>query len=97
MLDVGDPNESISVPMILTTENCSFKSLIRGKREVSQQVIIRKVTRDHYRRYYAKDVEGNYVGTEKPAVDVGLVLVPHGVKFNGFSKSHVNGRIAKIS
>ena len=75
-LDVGDPNESISVPMILTTENRSFKSLIRGKREVSQQVIIRKVTRDHYRRYYAKDVEGNYVGTEKPAVDVGPVLVP---------------------
>lgn len=76
LLDVGDPNESISVPMILTTENRSFKNLIRGKQEVSQQVIIRKMTRDHYRKYYAKDVEGNYIGTEKPAVDAGLVLVP---------------------
>ena len=34
------------------------------------------MTRDHCRRYYANDVEGNYVGTEKLAVDVGLVLVP---------------------
>jgi hypothetical protein len=34
------------------------------------------MTREHYLRKYAKDAKGNYVGTESPAVDVGLVFVP---------------------
>ncbi|OCL03008.1 hypothetical protein AOQ84DRAFT_162639 [Glonium stellatum] len=62
--------------MILTTENRSFKNLILGRRDVTQQVIVRKMTRDHYRKHYAKDAEGNYVGTEKPAPDAGPVLIP---------------------
>ncbi|KAF2816599.1 uncharacterized protein BDZ99DRAFT_471818 [Mytilinidion resinicola] len=76
-LDVGDPNESISIPMILSTEKRSFKSFIKGKSgEVSQQVIVRKMTREHYKKFYAKDKDGNYVGTEKAAPDAGLVFVP---------------------
>jgi len=76
-LDIGDPDESISVPMILSTEKRSFKNFIKGRSgEVSQQVIVRKMTRDHYKKHYAKDKDGNYVGTEKPAPDAGLVFVP---------------------
>ncbi|KAF2492279.1 hypothetical protein BU16DRAFT_529627 [Lophium mytilinum] len=76
-LDVGDPNESISVPMILSTEKRSFKSFIKGRSgEISQQVIVRKMTREHYKKFYAKDKNGNYIGTEKAAPDAGLVFVP---------------------
>jgi len=39
------------------------------------QIIIRKMTREHYLRKYAKDAEGNYVGTERAAPDAGLVFV----------------------
>jgi hypothetical protein len=76
-LDVGDPNESISVPMILSTEKRSIKDFIKGRSgDISQQVIVRKMTRDHYKKYYAKDKDGNYVGNEKAAPDAGLVFVP---------------------
>lgn len=48
-----------------------------GKRgTVTQTVIVRKMTREHYLKRYAKDAEGNYVGTENPAADAGLVFVP---------------------
>ncbi|ORY16420.1 hypothetical protein BCR34DRAFT_597705 [Clohesyomyces aquaticus] len=76
-LQVGDPNESISVPMILSNEKRSFKDVLRGRGgSVSQTVIVRKMTRDHYLKHYAKDAEGNYVGTKKAAADAGLVFVP---------------------
>jgi hypothetical protein len=42
---------------------------------VTQIVIGRKMTREHYLKHYAKDAEGNYVGTEKAAMDAGLVFV----------------------
>ncbi|OCK76416.1 hypothetical protein K432DRAFT_428731 [Lepidopterella palustris CBS 459.81] len=96
-LDIGDPNELISVPMILSTESRSLKNLIRGRREVSQTVIVRKMPRGHYRKYYAKDAEGNYVGTERAAPDAGLVFVPskstsedilRQVRAVAFSKEH---------
>jgi len=38
-------------------------------------VKMRQMTRDTYQKHYAKDPEGNYIGTEKPAVDAGLVYV----------------------
>jgi len=38
-------------------------------------VKMRQMTRDNYQKHYAKDPDGNYVGTEKPAVVAGLVYV----------------------
>lgn len=78
-LSIGDPQETISVPMVHSTEQTRKRDLFLpfGKKgEVKQTVIVRKMKRDLYLRKYAKDAEGNYVGTEKPAVDAGLVFVP---------------------
>lgn len=73
---IGDPNESISVPMVHTTEKQNFKTLFLGKNvETSHTVIARKMPRSHYLKFYAKDSGGNYIGTEKAAVDAGLVFV----------------------
>jgi hypothetical protein len=33
------------------------------------------MTRERYLKRYARDAEGNYVGTEAPAADAGLVFV----------------------
>jgi hypothetical protein len=74
---IGDPNESISVPMVHTIEEQNFKTLFLGKRaKTSHTVIARKMPRSHYLKFYAKDSNGNYIGTEKAAVDAGLVFVP---------------------
>ena len=65
--------------MILSNEQKRKRDLfLPGGRpgKVTQTVIVRKMTRDHYLKHYAKDAEGNYIGTEKPAVDAGLVFVP---------------------
>jgi hypothetical protein len=43
---------------------------------VTRNVLARKMTREHYLKRYAKDAEGNYAGTEQPAIDAGLVFVP---------------------
>ncbi|KAF2466474.1 uncharacterized protein BDR25DRAFT_306247 [Lindgomyces ingoldianus] len=76
-LQIGDLTETISVPMILSTEKRSFKDVLKGRSgSVSQTVMVRKMTRDHYLKHYAKDSEGNYIGTERAAVDAGLVFVP---------------------
>lgn len=76
-LAVGDPKETISVPMIHSVEKRNLKKLFSSERKtISQTVIVRKMPREHYLKHYAKDAEGNYVGTEKPAVDAGLVFVP---------------------
>lgn len=107
-LAVGDPNESISVPMIHTTEKKSFKDAIMHRSgKVSQTVIVRKMPRRHYLAHYAKDENGNYVGTEKPAVDAGLVFVPskstpedikEQVRKVAFGKMHsVDGRMTLLS
>lgn len=34
------------------------------------------MTREFYLKHYAKDTEGNFVGTAAPAPDAGLVFVP---------------------
>lgn len=73
-----DPNETVYVPMLHTTEQKSIKYLFFGgkKGETKHTVVVRKMTRSHYLKHYAKDSEGNYIGTGKPAVDAGLVFVP---------------------
>ena len=63
--------------MIQSIEKKSFKTLIlRERGKVFQTVLVRKMPRSHYLKHYAKDANGKYVGTEKPAVDAGLVFVP---------------------
>ena len=48
-----------------------------GKRgTVTQTVLARTRKREHCLKQYAKDVQGNYVNTERPAADTGLVSVP---------------------
>jgi hypothetical protein len=76
-LAVGDPNEIIAVPMIHSIDKRSLKNIIlREVGKVSQTVIVRKMRRSYYLQHYAKDSDGNYIGTEKPAADAGLVFVP---------------------
>ena len=78
-LRIGDAKEGISVPMVLSTEQKRKRDIFLpgGKPgKVTQTVIVRKMTREHYLKHYARDAEGNYIGTEKPAVDAGLVFVP---------------------
>ncbi|CAO2650134.1 Nn.00g014260.m01.CDS01 [Neocucurbitaria sp. VM-36] len=78
-LRIGDPKDSISVPMVLSTEQKRKRDIFLpgGKPgKVTQTVIVRKMTREYYLQHYAKDAEGNYIGTEKAAVDAGLVFVP---------------------
>ncbi|KAH7088890.1 hypothetical protein FB567DRAFT_522559 [Paraphoma chrysanthemicola] len=76
---VGDPKEVIAVPMVQSIEQTRKRDLFLpfGKRGVvTQTVLVRKMTREYYLQRYARDGEGNYVGTEAPAVDAGLVFVP---------------------
>ncbi|KAF1996321.1 hypothetical protein P154DRAFT_525609 [Amniculicola lignicola CBS 123094] len=76
-LALGDPDEQIAVPMILSREKKTFaQSMFGGKGKVTQTVIVRKMPRKHYLAKYAHDADGNYVGSEKPAADAGLVFVP---------------------
>ncbi|KAF2728611.1 hypothetical protein EJ04DRAFT_91806 [Polyplosphaeria fusca] len=73
----GDPNETIEVPMIHSTAKKSLRHLfVRDPGVVSHTVSVRKMKRDWYLKHYAKDAEGNYIGTEKPALDAPLVFVP---------------------
>jgi len=46
-----------------------------NREEVTQTVIVRKMPRRWYLKYHAKDSEGQYIGTEKVAVDAGPVFV----------------------
>jgi hypothetical protein len=43
---------------------------------ISRTVAVRSMTRDFYLKHYAKDVDGNYIGTAAPAPDAALVFVP---------------------
>lgn len=79
-LHEGDPNDKVEVPMIHSTHKLSFgdylpfgSAMKTGKRTV----ISRSMTRDCYIKHYAKDEEGNYIGTEKPYPDHQLVFVPN--------------------
>ncbi|KAF2261772.1 hypothetical protein CC78DRAFT_570261 [Lojkania enalia] len=73
----GDPDETVSVPMIHTSEQTSLRGFFKGKgTKITQTVIVRKMPRSWYLKHYAHNAEGKYIGTEKPAVDAGLVFVP---------------------
>ncbi|KAJ4984903.1 hypothetical protein SVAN01_09597 [Stagonosporopsis vannaccii] len=76
----GDLNDKVDVPMIHSTHKLSFgdylpwgSAMKTGKRTV----ISRSMTRDCYIKHYAKDEDGNYIGTEKPYADWQLVFVPN--------------------
>lgn len=76
----GDPNDKVEVPMIHSTHKLSFgdylpwgSAMKTGKRTV----ISRSMTRDCYIKHYAKDEDGNYIGTERPYPDHQLVFVPN--------------------
>lgn len=78
-LAVGDPSESISVPMISRTHHKSVHDLNPFSKKtghVTQTVTARKMTREFYLKHYVKDAEGNFIGTGNPAPDAGLVFVP---------------------
>lgn len=66
--------------MIHSTHKLSFgdylpwgSAMKTGKRTV----ISRSMTRDCYIKHYAKDEDGNYIGTERPYPDHQLVFVPN--------------------
>jgi hypothetical protein len=44
--------------------------------KVTQTVTVRKMTREFYLKHYAKDSEGNFIGTASQAPDAALVFVP---------------------
>lgn len=61
----------------MSTAKRSFKDILfQDPGKVSQTVIVRKMKRSYYLKFYARDADGNYVGTGKPAADAGLVFVP---------------------
>jgi hypothetical protein len=75
----GDPNETISVPMISRTVSNSihnYNPFSRKQGEIKQSVIVRQMKRSQYLAHYAKDAEGNFIGAGSPAPDLGLVFVP---------------------
>lgn len=68
------------MPMIHSTHKLSMgdylpwgSAMKTGKRTV----ISRSMTRDCYIKHYAKDEDGNYIGTERPYPDHQLVFVPN--------------------
>jgi hypothetical protein len=75
----GDPDETVSVPMISRTVSNSihnYNPFSRKQGEVKQSVIVRQMKRSQYQAHYAKDAEGKFIGTKSPAPDLGLVFVP---------------------
>ncbi len=77
-LRVGDPQERDQRAMVHSHEQKRKRDLInpitRAKPTITRTVVVRKMTREHYLKYYAKDSQGNFIGTDKPAVDSGLFL-----------------------
>lgn len=80
----GDPNESIEVPMITRTGGMVKDNPLgwmnpfskKGFGTIKTSVTTRKMPRSFYLKHYAKDIEGNYVGTGAPAPDQANVFVP---------------------
>ncbi|EAT86832.1 hypothetical protein HBI56_131920 [Parastagonospora nodorum] len=78
-LAVGDPSETISVPMVSRMHHKSIHDMNPFSHKtgrVTQTVTVRKMTREFYLKHYVKDAEGNFVGTGRQAPDGGLVFVP---------------------
>jgi hypothetical protein len=75
----GPPDETIAVPMVSRTVSNSlhnYNPFSRKQGEVKQSVVVRQMKRSQYLAHYAKDAEGNFVGTGSPAPDLALVYVP---------------------
>jgi len=78
----GDPQETIEVPMITRTGGMVKDSIhwmnpfSRKFGPIKTSVTTRKMPRDFYLKHYAKDIDGNFIGTGKPAPDAALVFVP---------------------
>lgn len=78
-LAVGDPSETISVPMITRKHHPTIHDLnpfSHKTGKITQSVSVRKMTREMYLKHYVKDAEGNFVGSANAAPDAGLVFVP---------------------
>ncbi|KAH7412210.1 hypothetical protein DE146DRAFT_642589 [Phaeosphaeria sp. MPI-PUGE-AT-0046c] len=78
-LAVGDPSETVSVPMITRQHHPTIHDLnpfSRKTGKITQSVSVRKMTREMYLKHYIKDAEGNFIGSANPAPDAGLVFVP---------------------
>jgi hypothetical protein len=78
LLREGDPDETIGVPMIHSNDSKSFLDYVRFRNvgTVTRRIIVRPMKRSLYLERYAKDVNGEFVGTGKPAPDAGLVFIP---------------------
>jgi hypothetical protein len=54
----------------------NYNPFSRKQGAIKQSVVVRQMKREQYLKHYAKDVEGNFVGTASPAPDFALVFVP---------------------
>ena len=62
--------EDVGKPLSATPSEKPKKSFWRRlSRDDDQKFVMKKVTRGDYLKYYAKDEDRNYVGTEDPADD----------------------------
>lgn len=78
-LSQGDPDETISVPMVTRTVSRSihnYNPFSHKQGTVRQTVVTRSMKRSTYLAHYVKDADGNFVGTGKPAPDMEMVFVP---------------------
>lgn len=78
-LQKGDPDETIAVPMVHRKDSTSLHRLNpfsrKGYEKTPHYITARQMKRSQYLAHYAKDAEGNYIGTGNPAPDAGLVFV----------------------
>ncbi|KAH9863023.1 hypothetical protein IAQ61_009298 [Plenodomus lingam] len=78
-LSQGDPDETILVPMVMRRDSTSLHRLNpfsrKGYQSTPSYISSRAMKRSMYLAHYAKDSEGNYVGTGVQAPDAGLVFV----------------------
>lgn len=54
----------------------NYNPFSRKQGTIRQSVVTRQMKRSQYLAHYAKDAEGNFIGTGRPAPDADLVFVP---------------------
>jgi hypothetical protein len=64
--------------MIHSDDSKSLADYLRFRNvgTVTRRIIVRPMTRALYLERYARDVNGEFIGTGQPAPDAGLVFVP---------------------
>ncbi len=67
------PTDIIPVPVRTIVE----KKTLFGRASSQEEVKVLYITRDLYHRKYAKDENGNYIGSESPAEDAGIAKVDY--------------------